>query len=558
MDALDGGVTTIDKLRKTPGLRTVLYALTSSLLVIASLLAHPVAASAAGATTPAPTATTPSGPGYWLVGSDGSVYQRSTTNFGGTGGMALNAPIVGGAATQSGLGYWLVGADGGVFSFGDAQFYGSTGGIKLNQPIVGMAEDPKTGGYWLVAADGGVFSFNAPFYGSMGGVKLNQPVVGMAATPDGGGYWLVAADGGIFSFGDAHFYGSTGDIHLNKPVVGMAADPATGGYWLVASDGGIFSFDAPFYGSTGAMTLNAPVVGMVASQQGNGYWLAAADGGVFTFGSLPFLGAANKPAGAAPIVAMVGTDNGLPFPPGATGFDVSQYQCPDYPYSVSGLPASSSDLAIVQVSGGSISQAQPAQCYGLEAAWAGPNMSAYIFMDPLPSPAPPESLSGPAGNCAKGDTACESYNFGFYWAEHWVSYARSEGTNPSLWWLDVETGGGWSAQSQQSNSQVISGAVAGLRAMDVEPGIYSDNFQWTQITGGLVSFPGIFLWSPGGGNITGGTYSAQSICDGTAGGDYSSFAGGDIVVVQYGLPGNGYTGPPSQYLMDYACNPASG
>jgi hypothetical protein len=34
------------------------------------------------------------------------------------------APIVGIAATPSGNGYWLVGSDGGVFSFGDARFFG--------------------------------------------------------------------------------------------------------------------------------------------------------------------------------------------------------------------------------------------------------------------------------------------------------------------------------------------------------------------------------------------------------------------------------------------------
>ncbi|MGC8512490.1 MAG: hypothetical protein ACP5P1_05535 [Acidimicrobiales bacterium] len=530
----------------------------SSVLVLASMLAQPAVARAASASSPTATSTTSSGPGYWLVGSDGSVYQRSTTNFGGLGSVALNAPIVGGAATQTGLGYWLVGSDGGVFAF-NAPFYGSMGGVKLNQPIVGMAEDPATGGYWLVAADGGVFAFNAPFYGSMGGVKLNQPVVGIAATPGGGGYWLVAADGGIFSFGNAGFYGSTGDLQLNKPVVGMAADPATGGYWLVASDGGIFSFNAPFYGSTGAMTLDAPVVGMVASQQGNGYWLAAQDGGVFTFGSIPFLGAANKPAGAAPIVAMVGTDSGLPFPPGATGFDVSNYQCAALAGGT--LPAAT-DLSMVEITG-YIANSNPNPCYKQEAQWAGPNMSAYIFMDPLPLPtttvpAPPESLTGPAGNCATGDTVCEGYNFGFYWAEHWVAYARSVGTNPSLWWLDVETGVGWSTQSTQSNSQVISGAVAGLRAMDVEPGLYSDYPQWSAITGNLVLQGTVPLWSPGGGNVTGGSFSAQSICDGTAGPDYAPFAGGNIVVVQYGLTGNGYNGPPTAADPDYACNPAAG
>ena len=36
-------------------------------------------------------------------------------------------------------GYWLVASDGGIFNFGDAKFYGSTGAIHLNQPVVGMA-----------------------------------------------------------------------------------------------------------------------------------------------------------------------------------------------------------------------------------------------------------------------------------------------------------------------------------------------------------------------------------------------------------------------------------
>jgi hypothetical protein len=214
-----------------------------------------------------------------------------------------------------------------------------------------------------------------------------------------------------------------------------------------------------------------------------------------------------------------------------------------------------SDLAIVQVTGGYVTQAQPPSCFPLEAQWAGPNLSAYIFMDPLPSPAPLESMTGPAGSCSSSDVACESYNFGFYWAEHWVSYARAHATNPTLWWLDVETGVGWSGSSQSSNTQVIAGAVAGLRASDVTPGIYSDSYQWSEITGNLVSFPGIDLWSPGGGNIAGGTLSAQSICAGTAGSDFLPFAGGNIVLVQYGLSFDGYSGGPYQGDLDYACNP---
>ncbi len=63
-------------------------------------------------------------------------------------------------------GYWLVATDGGVFNGGTAGFQGSMGGTALNAPVVGMAADPATGGYWLVASDGGIFSFDAPYFGA--------------------------------------------------------------------------------------------------------------------------------------------------------------------------------------------------------------------------------------------------------------------------------------------------------------------------------------------------------------------------------------------------------
>ncbi len=74
------------------------------------------------------------------------------------------------AATPDGKGYWLVASDGGIFNYGDAAFFGSTGSIHLNQPIVGMAATPDGKGYWLVASDGGIFSYgDAAFFGSTAG-----------------------------------------------------------------------------------------------------------------------------------------------------------------------------------------------------------------------------------------------------------------------------------------------------------------------------------------------------------------------------------------------------
>jgi hypothetical protein len=238
---------------------------------------------------------------------------------GSTGGISLNAPVVGMAATPSGQGYWLVTADGGVFTFGDAGFFGSAGGIRLNRPIVGMAAHPSGQGYWLVADDGGVFAYgDAAFHGSTGAFRLNRPIVGMAAHPSGQGYWLVASDGGIFAglptgehFGNARFLGSTGGIRLNQPVVGMAATPSGDGYWMVAADGGIFTFgDAAYLGSTGGVPLAHRMVGMAATPSGDGYWMVAADGGVFTFGDAGFFGSIAALAFHQPVVALTPTPSG--------------------------------------------------------------------------------------------------------------------------------------------------------------------------------------------------------------------------------------------------------
>ncbi len=256
---------------------------------------------------PPTSAPTSSGPGYWLVASDGGVFSFGRAPFlGSMGGQHLNQPIVASVSTPDHDGYWLVASDGGVFTFGDANFYGSTGNIHLNRPIVGMAATPSGHGYWLVASDGGVFSFgDAAFHGSTGDIRLNQPVVGMAATASGSGYWLVASDGGVFSFGQATFEGGTGGQHLNRPIVGMAADPTGSGYWLVASDGGVFSFgQATFEGGTGGQHLNRPIVGMAADPTGSGYWLVASDGGVFAFGDAAFEGSTGGSALNRPVVAM--------------------------------------------------------------------------------------------------------------------------------------------------------------------------------------------------------------------------------------------------------------
>ncbi|HEV2369297.1 MAG TPA: right-handed parallel beta-helix repeat-containing protein, partial [Acidimicrobiales bacterium] len=89
--------------------------------------------------------------GWWVAGADGSVFDVGDATA--VGSLPLihvtpKAPIVGIAATNpgggqgpgpNGIGFYLVGSDGGVFNFGDAGYMGSLGNVHLNAPIVGMA-----------------------------------------------------------------------------------------------------------------------------------------------------------------------------------------------------------------------------------------------------------------------------------------------------------------------------------------------------------------------------------------------------------------------------------
>ncbi len=235
-------------------------------------------------------------------------------------GSLPNTSSVGAGAGGGVGGYWVNATDGGVFSFGNAQFHGSTGGMRLNAPVVGMASTHDAGGYWEVATDGGVFSFgDAQFHGSTGSIRLNRPMVGMAVTPDGGGYWLVAADGGIFAYGDAGFFGSTGSLVLNTPVIGMVPTRDGGGYWLIASDGGVFAFgDAGFHGSLGGAPPPTPLVGVAPTPDGGGYWVLASNGTTYPFGDAPPVGVSGSSPGLS---AMKSSMTGLIPDFSGQGFD---------------------------------------------------------------------------------------------------------------------------------------------------------------------------------------------------------------------------------------------
>jgi len=86
------------------------------------------------------------------------------------------------AATPDGGGYWLVASDGVIFNYGHAGFYGSAASEPLVKSLVGTACTTDARGYWQVTSAGSIFNYgDAAFYGSAGSGPLAKPIVGIAA-----------------------------------------------------------------------------------------------------------------------------------------------------------------------------------------------------------------------------------------------------------------------------------------------------------------------------------------------------------------------------------------
>ena len=86
---------------------------------------------------------TPSGKGYWMVGTDGAVFPYGDAAALGSASALRSVAAL--ASTPTGAGYWAVGADGSLAAFGDAADLGRPTG-QLAKPIVGMAVVPASDG----------------------------------------------------------------------------------------------------------------------------------------------------------------------------------------------------------------------------------------------------------------------------------------------------------------------------------------------------------------------------------------------------------------------------
>ena len=247
---------------------------------------------------------TPSGRGYWLLRTDGSVHTAGDAS--GSAGPRRRDPgewFTGLVPTAGRAGYWLTTNLGRILAVGTAphvrDLVDLLGAGALRGDVVGGSPTPDGRGFWLVGAEGGVFALgNAGFHGSvpqlqgpggpLAGRPLAAPVTGLASSPTGRGYWLVAADGGMFCFGDAGFHGSVPQAlpprrRLEAQVTSMV--PQGRGYLLVAADGGIFTFgEARFMGSLGGRGVG-DVVAAAVKQDRSGYLILRSNGSLAAFGS---------------------------------------------------------------------------------------------------------------------------------------------------------------------------------------------------------------------------------------------------------------------------------
>ena len=215
--------------------------------------------------------------GGWKVDSAGAV-----TPFGGThqhGSAPAGAhPAVAIVATPGERGYWIVASNGSVYNRGDARFYGSLAHQHV-APVVGLATLPHGGGYWLLTSNGRVFAYgHARFDGSPYRQKRGGRWVGIAATADGRGYYAVESTGAVAQYGDARFVGSPHDSHASSTPVGITTTRSGVGYWVGLQDGKVMPFGAA---TTGPATGIDPAAGMAPA--GTGYGVVSGAGSVFTW-----------------------------------------------------------------------------------------------------------------------------------------------------------------------------------------------------------------------------------------------------------------------------------
>jgi len=117
----------------------------------------------------------PDGHGYLVAERGGQVWNFGDSGFYGSPALSGYRVDIVGIAAAPGYGYWLVGSDGGIFNYGLARYEGSVPGAGAHVGnVVSIAPTPDGQGYWITGSDGGLFAFgDANYFGSLPGLGIH-------------------------------------------------------------------------------------------------------------------------------------------------------------------------------------------------------------------------------------------------------------------------------------------------------------------------------------------------------------------------------------------------
>ncbi|MDQ0754575.1 hypothetical protein [Arthrobacter sp. B3I4] len=217
------------------------------------------------------------------------------------------------------------------------------------------------------------------------------------------------------------------------------------------------------------------------------------------------------------------------------GNDVSWPQCGK------ALPKGQS-FGIVGVNDGLASNTNP--CLGTQLTWAGtstggtgqPLVALYVNTGnpgaagswwPSSNTYRGTAVANPYGDCTAGSygAAC-SYMYGYAKAYDDATIRGISNPASYLWWLDVETGNSWSADTL-ANRADLEGMAAYFASIGARTGLYSARSQWDQIVGTVPSTSNLYRlpsWLAGSRSLA----TAKRKCD-----DAPLTAGGHVTLTQY-------------------------
>lgn len=246
----------------------------------------------------------------------------------------------------------------------------------------------------------------------------------------------------------------------------------------------VASFAMPLAASAATLTT-AQVQAIVGLLQAFGADQALVMSVEQSLGAAPAAGSsvlANASTPSAPVTVAPSTHVppvGSVYPSSSVGFDIS--------YNSLSYPSDRFNFGIVGVSGGKafVHNVRLATEYswtkfGAVASTVYMNLNAPYGSTVAGHTSSPKMC--PANATPAEPTACEGYNYGWNAAQDAFAYAKSNGVNAVLWWLDIEEANSWSLDTTV-NDATIQGAIDYLNSQGTRVGIYSMTYMWNDIAG---------------------------------------------------------------------------